>query len=1029
MLKKRLKGLLAMVLAGSMALTSMPITASATIFSLNLSGSDITSDLDNIITGTTTNEDITSHLDENSLWAVYSYDKNDYDNEMLTVVSGKDLSTTLNEINESAENYIVRIKNKHDVLFTTGDLSEGVKIADMTSKAIDTFPYDISNLTGPLEITSWTAWYNCSSGLSGNDKLSSGNCTRINDTPNTSNKITADIVSKVYTDSVDEYSAYTDGKTIIQLNTEYKTFELPVYDGLGEATEKTISVTNSSTGALDDFTGEYMLTYPGGCFGIKADGSYGNITTKEDLWKTIEYIANDKGEFDVTKAKLVRYVRYYISYDKQFTSIDLLNNVTDNAGINYLNARKTDKSIWEIRSYDSTAGSYYKMVSGGSFDTGLKEYLQTYDGNGNVYLTNEKYIYITSIDPETWEINYNGEFKLDEKSDDGTYNFIRFDSEDKYPVEVSDLAAALTSETNPTAGKKYDIENWEFWYSYVSSGIASTKSKSTVAPKDEINFDYYDGLDTNYNSGLVYFPEVDIAASVTAAAPVIGDTPAETVEIPENDGYSVTAVSWSLDGTLLTSGEKFKGEKAYTLEVTLKADEGLKFIDTTSAAVNGKTADTTLNADGTLTVSYTFEKTAKAQVTAIEIAALPTKTTYLIGDKLDVTGGKIKVYYEDGESATVDMTAAMVSGFDSSVEGTQTLTVTYGGKTATFTVTVEKGEVTIVPSDDNEGNAYIDMSIEELMEAILDEEDLELIAQGVDIGVMMATVTIDPEEVPAEDQSAINDVLGDFTVGCYLDVKLFKRYSNGDPDKPVTDPNAPITISFEVPQYIIDQYPEDEYEYTIFCSHNGTGYPVQCRYDAATNTMTFTSDKFSTYALGVKAVQDEPVEPVEYTITADSHVTVQNTASAGDVVTLTVEDGYTAYVKDAERNVIATVTGTGSFTMPASDVTITCEKIVTPELVVYYSVFTDRHVTVSGTKFKAGDIVNYRVDNFYDAVLYVNGKTYGKISGSGSFTMPAANVRIVSGMDEITYAALTASVINSYVFSYDSDMNLIKTSG
>ncbi|MGN0637091.1 MAG: bacterial Ig-like domain-containing protein [Huintestinicola sp.] len=893
-------------------------------------------------------------------------------------------------------------------------------------------------MDSPLkELKGWTAWYGAvTSGLDNGvliEYLAPSKAKKYGTADfKVNDQLTIEYIKAAYEACAANFNSFNETAFVIQLNTEYKTFELPVYDGLGKDTEKTISVTNSSTGALDDFTGEYMLTYPGGCFGIKADGSYGNITTKEDLWKTIEYIANDKGEFDVTKAKLVRYVNYYISYDKTFTSINLLNNVTDNAGINYLNARKTDKSIWEIRSYDSAAGSYtYKMVSGGSFDTGLKEYLQTYDCNGTVYLNNEKYIYITSIDPTTWKINDSGDFKLDEKSDDGTYNFISFDSEDKYPVEVSDLAAALTSETNPTAGKKYDIENWEFWYSYVNSGSAKTKSKSTVAPKDEISFDYYDGLD-NYNTGLVYFPEVDIEPAVTVTAPVIGDTPAATVTIPENDGYSVTAVSWSVDGIPLTSGEKFKGETQYTVEVTLKADEGLEFISTTPAEINGEAADTALNADGTLTVSYTFEKTAKAQVTAIEISALPTKTTYFIGDKLDVTGGKIKVYYEDEETETVDMTATMVSGFDNTKEGTQTLTVTYGGKTATFTVTIDKGEVTIIPSDDNVGGAIIDMPIEELMAAILDEEDLELIAQGVDIGVLMATVTIDPEYVDETDKTAIDNVLDDFNIGCYLDVKLFKTYSNGDPDKQVTDPNAPITISFEVPQYIIDQYPEDEYTYSVFCSHNGVGYPVQCLYDAATNTMTFTSDKFSTYALGVKPVQAEPAEPVEYTITADSHVTVQNTANAGDIVSVIVEDGYTAAVTDAYGNVIASITGTGSFTMPASDVTITCEKITDPEPtnpIVYYSIFTDSHVFVNGTKHKAGDTVYYRVDNFYDAVLYVNGKAFDKISGSGSFTMPAADVRIVSGMDGITYATLTASVEKVYVFSYDSDMNLIKTSG
>lgn len=998
-----------MVLAGSMAMTAMPITASATISELWYSrdgiGVEVTSDLDKIIAGTTTNEDITSHLNENNLWAVYSYDNND--NSKLTAVSGKDLSTTLNEIKESAENYKVQIQNKHDLLVTDKDPSSSnttLYVNDKVQK--DTFPISVSDIAGecgyddPLkELKSWTAWYHT---VSGNTVYSS-NVKKIGDySLSTYPNITADVVSTVYTDCSYKYDAYSYGSTIIQLDSEYKTFELLVYDGWGKPTADTISVTNDSTGDLG-LTGKYKLVY--------GDDVSGDITTKDGLWSAIEAVAADKDEFDETKAKLVRYVEYsvrersFIAGDSNFigsfSSTDLSDPDFSSDALTYLkNNSEAGNIIWRVslnRNFE-----YTDDVMGYVDDV-----LKSYD-DYSVTLTNMSKLSVINEQPETGKKP--NEFK--------EFNV------DKYPVNAADIAKWFTAEKKPTAGKKYDTENWQIWGAYTYSGYPSSAKTQVENVSDRIDIDVYKA---SPDYGLfVYFPETELTASITAAAPVILETPAATAEVPENDGYTVTAVSWSLDGTPLTSGEKFKGETQYTLEVTLKADEGLEFISTTPAEINGEAADTTLNSDGTLTVSYTFEKTAKAQVTSIEISALPTKTTYLIGDKLDVTGGKIKVYYEDGETETVDMTAAMVSGFDSTKEGTQTLTVTYGGKTAAFTVTVEKGEVKIEPSDGNVGGAVIDMPIEELMGAILDAEDLELIAQGVDISILMATVTIDPEYVPEADKTAIDNALGDFSVGCYLDVKLFKKYSNGNPDKQVTDPNAPITISFVVPQYIIDQYPEDEYVYSVFCSHNGVGYPVQCRYDAATNTMSFTSDKFSTYALGVKPY-------AEYSITsADSHVTVENSANEGDTVTIIVENGYTATVTDADGNVIASITGTGSFTMPASNVTITCGKIINPEApkpIVYFSIFTDRHVSVDSAKHKAGDIVNYRVDDFYEAVVYVNGKASGKISGSGSFTMPAADVRIVSSMDEISYAMFTSSVVNSYVFSYDSDMNPIKTSG
>ena len=78
----------------------------------------------------------------------------------------------------------------------------------------------------------------------------------------------------------------------------------------------------------------------------------------------------------------------------------------------------------------------------------------------------------------------------------------------------------------------------------------------------------------------------------------------------------------------------------------------------------------------------------------ISLVSAPYKRTYLPGDKnLDLTGGKINVYYTDGTSEQMDITADMVSGYDPSKRGTQTITVTCGGCTCTFSVTVAENFV------------------------------------------------------------------------------------------------------------------------------------------------------------------------------------------------------------------------------------------------------------------------------------------------------------------------------------------------
>jgi len=66
-----------------------------------------------------------------------------------------------------------------------------------------------------------------------------------------------------------------------------------------------------------------------------------------------------------------------------------------------------------------------------------------------------------------------------------------------------------------------------------------------------------------------------------------------------------------------------------------------------------------------------------------------TKTMYKNGDSIDVTGGKIRATMRDNSYKDVNITADMLSGYDSSTEGAETITVTYGGKTTTFTITVD----------------------------------------------------------------------------------------------------------------------------------------------------------------------------------------------------------------------------------------------------------------------------------------------------------------------------------------------------
>ena len=76
-------------------------------------------------------------------------------------------------------------------------------------------------------------------------------------------------------------------------------------------------------------------------------------------------------------------------------------------------------------------------------------------------------------------------------------------------------------------------------------------------------------------------------------------------------------------------------------------------------------------------------------VAEITLKKLPVKTSYAVNEEtLDVTGGIVSIRYESGDVEEIDLIADMVSGFDNTALGKQTLTVTISGLTTTFEVEV-----------------------------------------------------------------------------------------------------------------------------------------------------------------------------------------------------------------------------------------------------------------------------------------------------------------------------------------------------
>ena len=94
----------------------------------------------------------------------------------------------------------------------------------------------------------------------------------------------------------------------------------------------------------------------------------------------------------------------------------------------------------------------------------------------------------------------------------------------------------------------------------------------------------------------------------------------------------------------------------------------------------------TVNYGGT---NLSFDVVVVDAIDTVAVLNKPTKTTYLYGESLDLTGAKIEIITLSGVRTEVAVTADMVSGFDANKLGTQTINVVYEDKNLSFNVVVE----------------------------------------------------------------------------------------------------------------------------------------------------------------------------------------------------------------------------------------------------------------------------------------------------------------------------------------------------
>lgn len=170
----------------------------------------------------------------------------------------------------------------------------------------------------------------------------------------------------------------------------------------------------------------------------------------------------------------------------------------------------------------------------------------------------------------------------------------------------------------------------------------------------------------------------------------------DTVRLTLSCDTKNAEIYYTLDSTIPVS--RYTKYTANTV-ITLKKDkyESVAYVIYTYA----KSTDP--NVDDSPVAQYKYTVGVDYGVKSIELEKRPLKYSYYLGELINVTGGQIKVTYEDGKTESILIDEDMIEEFDSWVLGQQTVIVNFHGATTSFNIVVRKkddGSSTDTSKDD-----------------------------------------------------------------------------------------------------------------------------------------------------------------------------------------------------------------------------------------------------------------------------------------------------------------------------------------
>lgn len=367
---------------------------------------------------------------------------------------------------------------------------------------------------------------------------------------------------------------------------------------------------------------------------------------------------------------------------------------------------KTATNTIDVEAYDYIVSS--ELTDPSKYRYNLNENLDVSDGSlklvwhsGNITNENLSENMVTGFDntkpgTQTLTITYKPVYTLsDGKQITDTIT-------KTFEIEVVNAISSITitppTKTTYNHGDNLDLTGGEIVVTYQDKTISNVKiAESMISESDGSPVNMrpasYDSTNKLNKVLKIKYTEDIVTKEAEYPITIVNDVRSIKMHTTPKTQYNVN------DVIELTGGEILVTRAVGVPEVVSLTDVKVKV-----TGFDSKTEHTDLP----LTVTYTendIEKTTtyninvKDTVKSISIKTEPTKKNYKYNEPLEVEGGTITVTKGSG-TEEIPLTDDMISGYDPTKLGDQTVTVTYGGQTTTFVVNVKDyvTKITVKPN-------------------------------------------------------------------------------------------------------------------------------------------------------------------------------------------------------------------------------------------------------------------------------------------------------------------------------------------